>query len=123
MKRAIIVILLLVACGGETRRTAQDVVGEVTSGLRDKQRVQISIKASAEDPTPEDIELRKSIETRIEQENIGRVVSSGGGAGFIDVTVEVENTAVAIPRLRTLLQSAEVMSRSSFKVLTDPSVQ
>ena len=123
MKRALMAILLLVACGGETRRTAQEVVGEVTSGIRDKQRVQIFIKASAEDPTPEDIELRKSIETRIEQENIGRVVSSGGGAGFIDVTVEVENTAVAIPRLRTVLQSAEVMSRSSFKVLTDTSGQ
>jgi hypothetical protein len=119
MKRAMIAALLLVvACQRESRKAAQEVIGEVTSGLREKHRVQVSVKASAEDPTPEDLELRKSIETRIEQENIGRIVSSGAGAGFIDITVEVENTAVAIPRLRSVLQAAGALSRSSFKVLT-----
>jgi hypothetical protein len=123
MKRASIAILLLVACGGETQKTAREVIGEVTSGIRENQRVEISIKASAEEPTPEDIELRKSIENRIEQENIGRLISSGGGAGYVDITVEVENTSVAIPRLRSLLQSAGIASRSSFKVLAETSDQ
>lgn len=119
MRRAAVAVLLLVACQVETRKAARDVIGEVTSGIQEKYRVQVSIKASAEDPTPEDIELRKSLENRIEQENIGRLVSSGAGAGTIDITVEVENTAVAIPRLRSVLQSAGVLSRSSFKVLTE----
>ena len=114
-------LLLVLACGGNEPgvQSATEIAREVTTGMRANARVQVSVKASAEEPTPEDLDLRKRIEDRIEQENIGRLVSAGGGAGFIDITVEVDNTADAIDKIQGVLRSLEVARETSFKVLPD----
>src|SRR5688572_1573022 len=84
-KRALLPSLMLVlSCGANEPgvQSATEIAREVTTGMRSRARVQVSVKASAEDPGQEDLDLRKKIEDRIEQQNIGRLVSSGGGAGF-----------------------------------------
>lgn len=115
MRLRVVLLLLFAACRREAS-AIDEVMRGVSSELRPKARVQVIVKASAEEPTAADLALRKSIEDRIEQENIGRLVSSGAGRGFIDVTVEVENTAEAISRLRKVLQSLDVLPKSSFRV-------
>ena len=117
--RLLLGLLLLTACGrNETGvQSASEIIREVASGIRTAHRVQVSVKASAEEPAPEDIEIRRSIENRIEQENIGRLVSSGGGAGEIWVVVEVDNTAEAIPRMQEIVRSMDLARQSSFKVI------
>lgn len=118
MRPLLAAFLLFAACGGNEPgvQSATEVAREVTTGMRAKARVQVSIKASAEEPTPEDLELRRRIEDRIEQENAGRLVSSGGGAGFFDITVEVENTADGIDRIQDILRALEVRRETNFKV-------
>jgi len=76
----------------------------------------VSVKLNGEQPTPDEIVLQKTIEDRIEQAHIGRLVSSGTNAGFINVTVEVANSADGIAKLRSILQTSGVLNRSSFKV-------
>ena len=114
-------LILVLACGGTEPgvQSATEIAREVTTGMRTKARVQVSVKASAEEPTQEDLELRKKIEDRIEQDNIGRLVSAGGGAGFIDITVEVENTADAIDKIQEIVRSLDVAREASFKVLPE----
>jgi hypothetical protein len=58
----------------------------------------------------------KTIEDRVEKARIGRLVSSGTEAGFMNVVVEVDNTATAISQLRKEAQEVGVLERSSFKV-------
>ncbi|HUP46839.1 MAG TPA: hypothetical protein VM779_15135 [Thermoanaerobaculia bacterium] len=110
---------LFAACDGEERgvQPVTEVVREITTGIRPKMRVEVSVKASAEEPTAEDIATRKKLEDRIEQENIGRLISSGGGAGYYDVTVEVDDTAEAIPRIQEILRSMELARDAKFKVM------
>lgn len=114
-------LLLCLACGGNEPgvQSATDIAREVTTGMRSKARVVVSVKASAEEPTPDDLDLRRRIEERIEQENAGRLVSTGGGAGFIEITVEVENTADSIDKIQEILRSLEVDRETSFKVLPE----
>ena len=109
--------MLVVGCG--KTEPATDFLREVTTAAREKSRVQMLIRASAEDPTPEDLALRKGIEDRIEQERLGRLVSAGAGGGYIDVIVEVDNTSAGIAQLRRIAQDAGVVSRASFKVITE----
>src|SRR5687767_8060513 len=112
-------IVYLIACGGNEAgvQPAAEIIREVTTGIRSNARVHVSVRASAEEPTPEDIELRKRLEDRIEQENIGRLISSSGGAGYVDLVVEVENTADAIPRIQEILRSMDAARDASFKVI------
>ncbi len=49
----------------------------------------------------------------IEQQNIGAVLDSQDGTGYMGFTVEVDDTTVSIPRIRMLLQNAGVLQRSS----------
>jgi hypothetical protein len=121
-KRALLPSLMLVlSCGANEPgvQSATEVAREVTTGMRSRARVQVSVKASAEDPGQEDLDLRKKIEDRIEQQNIGRLVSSGGGAGFVDITVEVDNTADAIEKIQEIVRSLDVARETSFKVLPE----
>jgi hypothetical protein len=121
-KRALLPSLMLVlSCGANEPgvQSATEIAREVTTGMRSRARVQVSVKASAEDPGQEDLDLRKKIEDRIEQQNIGRLVSSGGGAGFVDITVEVDNTADAIEKIQEIVRSLDVARETSFKVLPE----
>lgn len=114
-------LIFVLACGGSEPgvQSATEIAREVTTGMRTKARVQVSVKASAEEPTQEDLDLRKKIEDRIEQANIGRLVSAGGGAGFIDITIEVDNTADAIDKIQAIVRSLDVARETSFKVLPE----
>ena len=117
MKRLLVAAsLLLVACGKQ--ESAADFLKEVTTAARTKSRVQMSVKASSEEPTADDLALRKSIEDRIEQERLGRIISSGAGSGYVDVTVEVDNTAIGIAQLRKIAQEVGVLDKATFKVVT-----
>ena len=113
------IALITLACRTDEAgvQAPAEIVREVTTGIRAEPRVQLSVKASAEEPTSEDLDLRRRIEERIEQENIGRLVSSGGGAGYVDIVVDVENTAEAIPRMQAMLRDMEIARHSSFKVI------
>ena len=119
MKAVTCVLLVFVfACGKNETSSTVDLVKTIATESRTKPRVEISVKLGNEQPTPDDLTLQKSIEDRIEQAHIGRLVSSGSNSGFMIITVEVENSADAIAKLRTILQNAGVLTRSSFKVKT-----
>lgn len=107
--------LLLVACGKDD---PTNLVRDVATEVKDRPRVQLIVKISGEQPTPEELQLRKSLEDRIDNERIGRLISSGAGSGQMDITVEVDNTADAITSLRKIVLDAGVLKRSSFKVLS-----
>jgi hypothetical protein len=117
MRNASILLIAVLAACGKTE-PATDFLREVTTAAREKARVQMSIRASAEEPTPEDLALRKQIEDRIEQERLGRLVSAGAGGGYIDVVVEVDNSSAGIAQLRRIAQDLGVVTRTSFKVIT-----
>ena len=115
MKRIAFLILLLAAGCGKSEGTI-DLVKTVASEARTKPRVEMSIKLADETPTPDELALQKTIEDKIEQAHAGRLVSSGNTAGFMHIVVEVENTADAITKLRSVAQATGVVSRTSFKV-------
>lgn len=119
--RVIPALIVLLACGGNEPgvQSATEIAREVTTGMRTRARVEVSVKATAEEPTADDLALRKRIEDRIEQENVGRLVSAGGGAGYMNITVEVENTADSIDRIQDILRSLEVDRETNFKVLPE----
>lgn len=103
--RALPLLCLLAACGDSS-----EVIRDVTAGLRTTSRVEVSVKA-------EEADVQKTLENRIEQENIGRLVSSGLAAGYYQVTVEVENTADAIPRIQDILRSMDLDRDAKFRVI------
>jgi AMMECR1 domain-containing protein len=109
--------IALVACAKGERMSTADLVKQVATEARPKLRVQVMIRASADEPTAADRALLRSIEDAIERKNVGRLVSSGAESGTMFVTVEVEKTADAIATLRTILEAAGVRDRSSFKVI------
>jgi len=94
-----------------------DLVKQVAGEARPKMRVEVVIRASADQATPEDQALLRSIEDAVERKNVGRLVSSGTQPGQLFLIVEVENTADATTTLRSILKTAGVRNRSSFKVI------
>jgi hypothetical protein len=115
VRRAIFLLLLLGCSKGE--KAGVDLIHEVASEVRTKPWVEVSVRLPQDQPAVADIELQRAIEDRIERDHVGRLVSSGFRPGFLYVTVEVEQTAEAIERLRAVLRSAGVLPRSSFRVI------
>ncbi len=109
-----LVLLLLGACS--KREGTIDLIKTVASEARTKPRIELSIRMNGEQPAADDLALQKSIEDKIEAAHLGRLVSSGTESGFMTITVEVENSADAITKLRAILLKAGVLSRSAFKV-------
>jgi hypothetical protein len=109
-------VLFLVGC---KKASTIDLIHDVAAEARTKPRIQVMIRASAEEATPQDLEQLRSIEDRIERANVGRLINSGSAAGYLTLTIEVEKTADAMEKLRGVLKSAGVLDRSSFKVTTD----
>ncbi len=116
MRARSVLLLTVLAFACSKSEGTIDLIKTVASEARTKARVQVSIKMSSEQPAPDDLALQKSIEDKIEEAHIGRLVSSGTNAGFMTITVEVENSADGITKLRSILQTAGVLNRSSFKV-------
>ena len=110
----LLLLLLLIACG--KKEGTIDLIKTVASEARTKPRVEMDVRMSGDAAAPEDLALQKTIEDRIEQAHVGRLVSSGTVPGFIRIVVEVENTATAIEDLRKIAQAAGAQDRTSFKV-------
>ena len=110
-------LILLAACGKEKT----DLIRDVAANIRTKPRVEMSVKLDHDEPTPADLALQKSLEDRVERQNVGRLVNSGAKPGQIFVTVEVEQTADAIEKLRKIASSAGVLDRASFRVIAPSS--
>lgn len=117
--RRTIILLLLIGCAKNEKPAAVDLIHEIANEIRTKPRIAIDVKLSQEQPTPADLDLQRSIEDRIEREHLGRLVSSGSHAGSLFIIVEVDQTADAMEKLRSLLRSAGVLQQSSFRVITD----
>jgi hypothetical protein len=107
-------IVLPLACGGEN---PTNFMKDVAAQVKTHPRVQMSIRLRGEEPTSEELELRRQVEQRIEQDNVGRLISTGAGGGYMDLTVEVDNTADAIEKMRKIALDLEVLRGTSFKVL------
>jgi hypothetical protein len=116
----LLIVAGAIACGKGENSSTVDLIKTVVTEARTKARVVISVKMAADQPTPDDLALLKTIEDRIEKAHIGRLVNSGTEAGFMNVVVEVDNTADAITRLRKEAQGVGVLERASFKVLSSP---
>jgi hypothetical protein len=115
--RRAILLLLLLGCAKTEKPAAVDLIHEVASEVRTKPRIEVDLKLPQDNPTPADLTMQRSLEDRIERENIGRLVSSGSHPGSLFITVEVEQTADAMDKLRTLLRSAGVLPQASFRVI------
>ena len=120
MKRFVVLLLLLLAACGKSGVTAEDaekVVRETLSEAREKDTVKIQVRLEkTEMPTAEELDLRRRIEEAIEQEGIGRITVADAGVGHIDISVEVDSTADAVPRIRDLLETFGVLERSTVSV-------
>lgn len=72
-------------------------------------------------PTAEELAVRKQIEDRILDERVGRIKESAAGAGHYDLTVEVDSTNDAVPKIRAILRDAGVMDRATVRVVAGAS--
>jgi hypothetical protein len=110
----LLLALLLFGCKGESTEFVKRTIAET----RTKPRVNVQIRLDrAEEPNADELEQRRKLEADIEQQNIGAVLDSQAGTGYIGFTVEVDDTTISIPRIRTLLQNAGVLQRSTIKLV------
>lgn len=120
MKRFVVLLMLLLAACGKSEVTAEDAekaVRETLSAVQEKDTVKIQVRLEKTQlPTAEELELRRRIEEAIEKEGIGRITVADAGVGHIDISVEVDSTADAVPRIRDLLETFGVLERSTVSV-------
>lgn len=95
-----------------------EVVKETVDAARPKERIVIQVRLEQSDmPSAEDLAVQRTLEEQIGEGRAGRVVTSGGGVGYFDITVEVESTADAIPRVEALVREAGLQERATIRVL------
>ena len=114
----VIAVLALLACGRSETSSTVDLVKKIATESRTKPRVEVSVKLNNMEPATDDLALQKTIEDRIEQAHIGRLISSGSDPGSMHIVVEVDNTAEAITKIRAILRDAGALNQSSIKVKT-----
>ncbi len=113
--KCLLVALFLFGCKGESTEFVKRTIAET----RTKPRLNVQIRLDRPDlPTADELEQRRKMESDIEQQNIGAVLDSQAGTGYMGFTVEVDDTNTSIPRIRVLLQGAGVLQRSTIKVVT-----
>lgn len=111
----ILLALFLFGCKAESTEFVKRTIAET----RTKPRVGVQIRLDRpEEPNAEELEQRRKLEADIEQQNIGAIHDSQAGAGYFGFTVEVDDTTVSIPKIRTLLQNAGVLQRSTIKIVS-----
>jgi len=94
-------------------------IKETINEARKKARVNVQIRlASSDFPSSEELALRRKLEADIEREHIGAVLDAGSGSGFMDFTVEVDDTVTSIPKIRALVDRAGLLNRSTIKVVS-----
>jgi hypothetical protein len=119
MKRVLMLSLFLFGCGesGVTTEDAAKVVKETISEIREKDVVTIRVRLEkSELPSETELAQRKQIEETIENEGIGNVSVAEAGVGWIGVSVEVDSTADAVPRIRDVLETMGLLERSTVSV-------
>ena len=115
MKCLVLALLLFFGCKGESTEFVKRTIAET----RTKPRVNVQIRLDrAEDPNADELEQRRKLEADIEQQNIGAVLDSQAGTGYMGFTVEVDDTTTSIPKIRSLLQNAGVLQRSTIKIVS-----
>jgi hypothetical protein len=120
VRRGVLLLAMLLMACGKTEMTSEDaekVLRETLAAAKKKDIVKIQVRLEKTAmPTAEELELRRRIEEAIEQEGIGRVTVADAGVGQITVSVEVDSTADAVPRIRDLLETFGVLERSTVSV-------
>jgi hypothetical protein len=109
-----VVALLLAASGGGERgaTAASDAaagVKETVNAVRSKEQVVVRIRV-------EDTKLRDAVEDRLVLEHAGTVVERSGGAGYVLLALEVDSTADAVPRVRSILRAMDLLEKSSVEI-------
>ena len=113
--RWIVIALLVAGCHGEGANAVKRTLAET----RQKTRVNVQVRLEKSDlPTSQELEQQRKMEGEVEQQNIGSVVKSESGVGYYDFTVEVDDSIMAIPRIRTLLDNAGLLQRSTIKIVS-----
>jgi hypothetical protein len=118
---ALMLVLILggaaAGCRNETRSSAADVVKETVDEVRKKARLNVQIRLAGNDfPTHDELALRRKLESDVEQAHIGTVLDAGSGSGYMDLTVEVDETVTTIPKIRAILNRAGLLDRSTIRV-------
>ena len=110
-------LLLLLACGDVTREDAAKSVKETFTEMRAKEVVTIRVRLEkSEMPSEAELEERRQIEETIGREEIGTVKVAEAGVGWIGMSVDVDSSAEAVPRIRDLLEERGLLERSSISV-------
>ena len=123
MRTAISLLLVAIlgvtaGCRGETRSSAADVVKQTVDEARRKAKLNVQIRLEGSDfPTHDELALRRKLESDVEHEHIGTVLDAGSGSGYMDLTVEVDETVTTIPKIRAILNRFGLLSRSTIKVV------
>jgi hypothetical protein len=115
--RYLCISFVLLACSAPNE--SREVIKQTVSEVRTKQRVVVQIRLPDNGyPSDKDLQLRQSIEKQIEELHIGVIAGQESGPGRMDMTIEVENTVVAIPRIQGLLRESGVLETSTIRVAT-----
>jgi hypothetical protein len=86
--------LTLAACGGTESTEVNEVVKQSVDALRNKERVVVQVRLEkSELPSDADLAERRRLEEEIEVGRIGRIITTGAGVGYYDITVEVDSSA------------------------------
>jgi hypothetical protein len=123
MRRLVVLSLLLPLCAGSCQRKEPgssgllDFIHQTLEQARPRTRVQIDIRCEKVNASASELQLQQSIEKRIEQDHLGRVVDDGAGPWYVRINVEVNETATSIAKLRAILQSAGILNRASVKIV------
>jgi len=110
-------ILVTLGCSKQ-EGAGLDLVKQVAAEVKEKPRVEVRVKMPGDQPAADDQALLRTLETKVEEQHVGRLVSSGFEPGFMTLTMEVENTADAIESIRKTLAAAGVLDRSTFRVMS-----
>jgi hypothetical protein len=109
MKVTLVVALLLAACKGGERDATAAAVKETYDAVRPKQLVVVKVR-------DEDVALRNAIEDQLVAQRVGTVVERAAGAGFVSLSLEVESTADAVPRVRAILRELDLLEKTSVEI-------
>jgi hypothetical protein len=111
----LLILFVLLSCKPETTATLKKTIDET----RSKPRVTVQIRLDKPDlPTAEELEVRRKLESDIERDHIGSVLETSAGNGYMDFTVEVDDTTTSIPRIRAVLSGAGLLNRSTIKIVS-----
>lgn len=113
-----LLVVAFVACGkGESSAEISAVAKETLSAVRTPEVVKVQVRLEkSEPPSPSELDVRRQIEEKLEQEHVGTIVSTTTDVGHYDMTLEVDSTNDAVPRVREILRELNVLERATVRV-------